>query len=84
MRNDIGRASLLSGAGSAVMLQNDDQWNKIVVFNMNSFNQEQEDHKKRIKDGQQTMKSDLAKQLQVSKLLKDEEKRKESKYIQTL
>lgn len=37
----------------------DNQWNKIVMHNVEQFNKEQEDYKKRLKDNQQMMMSEL-------------------------
>jgi len=70
--------------GSAIIKPDDDNWNRIVMHNVDQFRQEQENIKQRAKENQARMKEELEKQVNLQKRAKIEEKNKELEYMSSL
>jgi hypothetical protein len=52
------------GLNNTQVVQDDDYWNKIIMFNVDQFHREQEEAKQRQKENQIRMKEELEKQVQ--------------------
>lgn len=66
------------------MSPEDDNWNRIVIHNVEQFQKDQDDAKQRARENQLKMKAELEKQVQLQKRVKEDEKRQELAYMQKI